>query len=122
LWLPLAEQGNYGAQYNVGVLYLGGKGVLQDYEKAAMWFRKAAEQNDVLAQFKLGLAYQLGNGVPQDYVLAHKWLNLAAAQGEKAAAQGVTDTAKHRDSIVAYMTPAQIAEAQRLAREWKPKK
>jgi TPR repeat protein len=55
-----------------------------------------------------------GQGVPQDYVLAHKWLNLAAAQGGMR-----SDTAvKARDNVASQMTPEQIAEAQRLAREW----
>jgi hypothetical protein len=52
--------------------------------------------------------------VPQDYVTAHMWFNLAAASGDKTGAEG-------RDMAAAKMTPAQIAEAQKLAREWKPK-
>jgi TPR repeat protein len=58
--------------------------------------------------------YLFGHGVPQDYVIAHQWLNLAAANGYKTAQEG-------RDLAAAQMTPAQIAEAQRLAREWKPR-
>ncbi len=58
--------------------------------------------------------YAKGQGVPQDYVLAHMWFNLAGAQGDKKAR-------KDRDLAASHMTPDQIAEAQRLAREWKPK-
>ena len=58
--------------------------------------------------------YEDGKGVPQDYVQAHMWYNLAAAQGGMA---GDT-TVKNRDRVAKRMTPAQIAEAQRLAREW----
>ena len=58
--------------------------------------------------------YVLGQGAPQDYVTAHMWLNLAAAGGHKIAE-------KARDEFTTIMTPAQIAEAQKLAREWKPK-
>jgi uncharacterized protein len=58
--------------------------------------------------------YGAGLGVPQDYALAHMWVNLAAAGGHK-------DAVKNRDIVAAKMTPAQIAEAQKLAREWKPK-
>jgi hypothetical protein len=47
-------------------------------------------------------------------VQAHKWLNLSAAQGDK-------DAGILRESLVEKMTPAQIAEAQKLAQEWKPK-
>ena len=59
--------------------------------------------------------YDNGRGVLQDYVRAHMWYNLAAAQGNKPAT-------KNRDLLAKRMTPAQIAEAQKLAREWRPKK
>jgi hypothetical protein len=52
--------------------------------------------------------------VPQNYVQAHKWWNLAAVAGDK-------DAIKNRDIVAGKMTPAQIAEGQKLAREWKPK-
>ena len=58
-----------------------------------------------------------GEGVPQDYVRAHMWLNLAAAQDKSQ----YHFAAKARDELAAKMTPAQIAEAQRLAREWTPR-
>jgi len=64
-----------------------------------------------LAQFNLGLLYAEGQGVPQDDVLAHMWMNLAAAKG-------VQEAVKGRDLLEKLMTPAQLAEAQRLAREW----
>ena len=57
--------------------------------------------------------YAEGRGVPQDFVSAHMWFNLAAAQGEKNAAE-------YREKVADGMTPAQTAEAQKLAREWKP--
>ena len=112
---PLAEQGDIDAQTAVGNLYYEGWGVEQNYTSAANWFRKAAEQGDATGQFSLGWAYEQGDGVLQDYVLAHMWYNLAAAQGAGVAA-------KNRDRVAAKMTPDQIAEAQRLAREWKPTK
>ena len=58
--------------------------------------------------------YATGQGVQQDYVTAYMWLDLSAAQGEQGAV-------KARDMIARRITPAQIAEAQKLAREWKPK-
>jgi TPR repeat protein len=112
---PLAEQGAARAQYDMGVMYDNGLGVAQDYAEAAKWYRKAAEAGDLDGQRNLGLMYGLGRGVPQDYVQAHIWFNLAAAQGDAAAKF-------NRDKAAAMMTPAQIAEAQRLAREWKPTK
>jgi TPR repeat protein len=76
------------------------------------WYRKSAEQDHAIAQNNLGAMYEKGQGVPQDYVHAHKWWNLAAAKGHKA-------SRKNRDIIAKQMTPQQIAEAQRLARDWK---
>ena len=87
----------------------------KDYAAALWIFRPLAEQGNPSAQNNLGVMYAIGNGIPQDYVEAHKWANLAAAQGNKVAE-------KFMDSIAARMTSDQIAEAQRLAREWKPKK
>ncbi len=113
VWRPLADQGLADAQMRVGFIYVQGLGVPQDYVTAANWFRKAADQGNGEAQSLLGLMYVMGNGVPQDYVSGHQWLNLAAARGFK-------DAAKVRDQIALIMTPAQIAEAQSLAREWKP--
>ena len=86
-----------------------------DYATVLRLWRPLAEQGHAWAQFNLGVIYYNGRGVKRDYVIAHKWLNLAAAKGHKAAAS-------LRDFFAKRLTPAQIAEAQRLAREWKPKK
>ena len=79
----------------------------------------AAEQGQADAQIALGFMYYFGHGVPQDYVQAHMWSNLAASGyiPGKTRDQSVKD----RDIVAEKMTPAQIAEAQKLAREWKPK-
>jgi len=70
-----------------------------------------------LVQSNMGTMYKFGWGVPQDYVIAHMWFNLSAAQGCM-----LSDfSAAERDDLASKMTPAQIAEAQKLAREWKPK-
>ncbi len=110
-WRPLAEQGDATAQYSLGTMYRHGQGVPQDDAQARGWYLKAAEQGYVFAQAALGLIYQHGQGVLQDYVQAHMWFNLTAAQGYKYALELRSIIAKH-------MTPEQIAEAQRLAREW----
>ena len=67
--------------------------------------------------------YAKGQGVPQDYVQAHMWFNLAAARysASEAEKRERDQAVKDSDLAVSKMTPAQIAEAQRLAREWKPK-
>ena len=74
----------------------------------------AAEQGYADGQLMLGASYKFGEGVPQDYVQAHMWFNLAAANGNVVAIEA-------RNRIAASMTPEQIAEAQKLARKWKPK-
>jgi len=106
-----AEQGHAAAQVSLGFLYEQGKDVPQDYLQAANWYRKSAAQGDAIAQWMLGAVYEYGQSVPQNYVQAHMWYNLAAAQGQEEAVTA-------RDKIGTEMTPEQIAEAQRLAREW----
>ena len=76
-----AKQGDADEQNNLGLMYVKGNGVPQDYTEAAKWFRKAAEQGLARAQYNLGIIYQIGNGVPQDYAEAIKWYLKAAEQG-----------------------------------------
>ena len=57
-----AEQGEKEAQYNLGVMYYSGDGVLQDYAKAFELFTKSAEQGNARAQFNLGVMYENGEG------------------------------------------------------------
>ena len=108
----LAEQGVAEAQNTLGLLYFDGHGVTQDFAEAAKWYRRAAEEGNAAAQSNLGVMYEFGLGVPQDYVQAHKWFDLAAAQGTEKAQ-------KYRDKAARDMTPNQIAEAQRIALEWR---
>ena len=110
-----AEQGHANAQVNLALMYDEGEGVTQDYKEAIKWYGKAAEQGDAIAQNNLAIKYAQGLGVPQDYVLAHKWFNLAAAGGDE-------DAQNNRDIVANKMTPTQLAEAQKLAREWVPQK
>jgi TPR repeat protein len=118
-WYRLAaEQGNALAQFNLGIMYRRGQGVPQDYAEAVKWNRLAAEQGDAEAQHNLGVSYHRGEGVPQDYVQAHMWFNLAAS---RAPASERDEAIKMRNVAASNMTPEQIAEAQKLAREWRPK-
>ena len=77
----LAEQGNMEAQFGLGLLYEKGKGVNQDYKKAAHWWLLGAEQGYAKAQYNLGLLYKDGRGVKQDHKKAVHWWLLAAEQG-----------------------------------------
>lgn len=142
-----AEQGYAEAELALGAMYILGRGVTQDFKEAAKWFRKAAEQGNAEAQYNLGLMYYKGqeatraykefvkwyrraaelglagvfkylgfsyavdHGVLQDNVKAHMWLTIADANGVK-------DAGIIRDSLESFMIPTQIAEAQKLAREW----
>jgi TPR repeat protein len=116
---PLAEQGDADSQFYLGVMYDFGRGVSQDYIQAMKWFRRAAEQGDDEAQFELGWAYANGKSVPQDFIQAYMWFSLAEAHEDVTYAEDYAGD--FRDSLAEKMTPAQIAEALRLARVWKPK-
>ena len=82
---PLAEQGVADAQFNLGVMYKNGRGVLQDDKEAVKWYTKAAEQGVAAAQFNLGGMYRSGEGVLQDDKEAVKWYTKAAEQGDAGA-------------------------------------
>ena len=110
-----AEQGESISQNNLGAMYATGQGVPQNHEEAVNWFRKAADQGQAEGQLFLGWMYCNGQGVLQDYVQAHMWFNLAASQGSK-------DAIKKRDLLTESMTPAQLAQAQDMARNWRPTK
>ena len=108
-----AAQGQPKAQFSLGTLYFNGEGGSKDYQQALRWIRLAANQGEALAQTKLAIMYDDGNGLPKDKVQAYKWLSLAATNGDKPAPM-------LRDLLAKEMTPAQIAEAKKLASEWKP--
>ena len=111
-WYRLAaEQGYAAAQSNLGLMYIYGSGLPQDYAEAARWVRLAAEQGDADAQYLLGFLYDNGEGVVEDNVLAYMWYNLAADQGSEIALD-------NKDIVEQRMTREQIAESQRLSREW----
>jgi len=79
----------------------------KDYKTPLEKWKHLAEQGDAIAQFNLGQMYTMR----QDYVQAHKWFNILDANGDE-------DGHKYRDVLEEEMTPAQVAEAQKLAREW----
>ncbi len=105
-----ANKGDADAQFWLGTMYYDGKGVPQDYKEAVKWFTMAAEQGHAYAQLYLGRIHYNGDGVPQDYTEAYKWVLLAQMNGE--------DVSKLKQDLTAKMTPVQIAEAQKLAKEF----
>jgi hypothetical protein len=124
-----ADKGQADAQAELGIRFLFGNGVAKDYVEAVKWFRKAPEQGNPLAQADLGYCYVNGYGtknafgitdkfggalIQKDVVWGYMWYNLAAAQGQKEAVQNLGILEKE-------MTPEQIAEGQRLSREFIPR-
>ena len=134
-WYRLAaEQGHVSAQAALGDMYkLGSGGVPQNYAEAAKWYRLAAEQGHAIAQSQLGHMYFGGRGVPQDNVQAHMWMNLAAAAMPESVELELSeqrvklhdptelceDWVQFRDVIADFLSAADLARAQALARNWK---
>jgi S1-C subfamily serine protease len=99
--------------------------------EATRWIRKAAEQGYMRAEMILGTFYAEGSGVPQDYVEAYKWFNLSFVQGFDQSISIPDPELRERlrekmedefNDLKTKMTPEQIAEGQRLTREFKPRK
>jgi TPR repeat protein len=84
-YLAKAKAGDAAAQYNVGVLYARGQGLVQDYASAITWFRAAAAQGNTAAQYNLGVVYARGLGVAADPAEALNWYRSAADQNYPAA-------------------------------------
>jgi TPR repeat protein len=105
-----AEQGYADAQIKVGVMYFYGRSVSQNYNEAIKWYKRAAFQGSALAQFILGEMYYEGKGVIEDFVEAYKWTLLASMNGQ--------DVSELKRALTGKMTYAQIAEAQRRAKEF----
>ncbi len=111
LFLDKAIKGSADAQYQLGLLYLAGRGTLQDFSEAAEWLTLAAEQNHSLAQYELGLLYQIGQGVELDMEKSYIWFNIAAAAGGEQAILA-------RDKAMRALSAAQLKAAQKEARDW----
>lgn len=122
LWLRLsADQGHAGAQTLLGHAYFHGWGVPRpDYAESSKWFRAAAEQGNAEAQENLGSHCESGIGIPPDTVEALKWSTLALSAYPASAAEELRLATVQRDREAKKMTPDEIAEAERSAREWKP--
>ena len=121
LWRIWAERGNAEARTLLGAMYWRGEGVPRDHKEAARLYLLAADQGYARAQNDIGFMLGFGEGIPpRDDVEAYKWLSLAieryTAKNEDRLTQAKHDLA----TLAKRMNPAQIAEAQRRARAWKP--
>jgi hypothetical protein len=113
-----AAQDLVDAEGEMGNCYLEGNGVPTDIPEGVKWIRQAADRGFAPAQNTLGLCYSKGKGVAKDYVEAYKWFNLAAAKGGDIA----DDVRINLAAAERFLKPEQVAEAQRMAREFKPRK
>jgi TPR repeat protein len=119
---PLRERaaaGDAEAQFSLGKNYEAGRsGLKKNYAEAASWYRKSAEQGNAYAQASLGILYHSGKGLPHDDVQSEMWLTIAA---DHVLPDDRDTVVEMRESVAKHLTPQQVAEAQRLAREWKPR-
>jgi TPR repeat protein len=121
-WFRLAaEDGDAQAQFHLGNMYSQGLGVPQDYVEAVKWYQRAADQGNPQAQYNLGLWYATGEGGALDIVSAYMWFNLAAARFPASDTRNRDLAIKNRDIVAKQMSREEIAKAQELAREWRPK-
>ena len=111
-WLPLAEQGDPAAQFNLGLLFRYGKGRPVDAKVAAEWCLKAADVGFLPAQYEMAKMYEAGEGVRRNVVEAYKWYKLAAEQRYK-------DAKKLKKKLAKTMTSTELAHGEMWLREWK---
>ncbi|MFH1830614.1 MAG: retroviral-like aspartic protease family protein [Pseudomonadota bacterium] len=148
LYQRAAEHGEDTAHVNLGIMYEMGDGVPQDFARAAEWYKRAADLGGTLGQYYLGMAYLKGEGVtkdtakgiellqksaerglaeaqhhlgslffsgnevPKDKVLAYAWIQLSTTRGKPSANEDL-------EFIEKELTPAELAEAKKLASGWK---
>jgi TPR repeat protein len=121
IWRPLAEQGNAEAETLLGAMYWRGEGVPRDHAEAAKLYLQAARKGYARAQNDIGFMYGFGEGIPpQDDVQAYKWITLATMRYTAKNQERLDQALKDQATLKARMSAAQIAEAERQIREWKP--
>lgn len=108
----LAETENHGyAEYYLGIMYLKGQGVQQNYTKASEWFKKAAKQGIPQAQYRLGNLYANGQGVPRDYERAYAWYKVAAVHKHQLSIESLSKAKEN-------LSGKELKEAEKLSLEY----
>lgn len=121
LWKVWAGKGNAEARTLLGAMYWSGEGVPRDHKEAARLYLLAANQGYARAQNNIGFMLGFGEGIPPpDDVEAYKWLSLAIANYTSRNEDRLDQARKDLATLASRMTPAQIAEAQRRIRAFKP--
>lgn len=115
LFLSASIKGFAKAQYNLGKIYRDGVGMKADAGLSLFWFAEAAERGHPRAQDRMAHRRLAGDGVPQDDIEALKWAILASAQG-------VESSQKLRFELTTSMTQGEIAEAEKRAAAFAPRK
>ena len=113
-WVPLAAEGNAGAQSNLGQMYARGIGVPEDHALAAKYHALAAEQGVEPSMFYMAVALGAGDGVEPDPVQSWKWALLCQKMGDP-------DVAELMQYLQNNVNAEQRAQAQKLADAWRPK-
>jgi hypothetical protein len=115
-----ALQAHAEARYRLGMMYASGIGVSRNAAEASRWLRLAAHQGHAPAQLELGLVYAAGVGVKRDDVQAHAWFEISMARFGAGDLVNRTHAQRERDAVALRLTPEQLAEAHRLASEFRP--
>jgi TPR repeat protein len=117
LYTKAAEQGQAESQHGLGLRLLWGDGADKDPQKAAEWFTAAVNQGVMDSATWLGDLYFKGNGVAQDPVEGYKWLLLAGDKFYISHPRTMT-----LENYASQLTPEQLAEAEKRAKEFKPQR
>lgn len=115
LYLSASIKGFAKAQYNLGKVYRDGAGMAKDDGLSMFWFAEAAERGHARAQDRMGERCLTGRGLAKDEVEALKWSILASRQG-------IEESDRRRFELAAHLPDAMIAEAERRAAAFAPRK
>ena len=122
IWRPLADSGNAEARTLLGAMYWSGEGVPRDHREAARLYLLAAEQGYARAQNNIGFMYGFGEGIPpRDDIQAYKWISLAIRNYTSRNQDRLDQAIRDQATLKARMTSAQIADAERLVRDFRPR-
>ena len=120
LWKVWADKGNAEARTLLGAMYWSGEGVPRDHNQAARLYLLAANQGYARAQNDIGFMLGFEGPPPHDDVEAYKWLSLAVQRYTAKNQDRLDQAKKDKATLAARMTPAQVTEAERRAKAWKP--
>jgi len=108
----LAETSNHAyAQYYIGMMYLNGQGVQQNYAEAGKWFLKAAKNRVPQAHYKLGRLYFDGRGLPRDLERAYAWFRVGAMHNHRLSINSLEEARSG-------LSETELKEAEKLSLEY----